>query len=75
MNKYASRLTLTGLHAPTHKPNRATDNEIAELIRATSRPRSLTAEILGDPLPGRSALDKQRMNLAAKLVPDTEGAG
>lgn len=35
-------------------------------------PRTLTESLCGDPLPGRSALDKQRMNLAAKPLPGTD---
>lgn len=32
---------------------------LIELAQAATRPRSLTAAILGDPLPGRSALDRR----------------
>lgn len=52
--------------------NQIPEHVSEERKRAASGGRSLTAEILGDPLPGRSALDKQRMNFAAKLVPDGE---
>jgi len=54
---YTSRRTLTGLAAPKPKSH-APDSVTEELIRAASAPRSLTAAVFGDPLPGRSALDK-----------------
>ncbi len=71
--KYSSRLTLTGLPARKVAAWRVPEDVVDELIRATCAPRSLTAKILGDPLPGRSALDKMRMNQSPKLVPDSEG--
>lgn len=63
----------TGVTADVDRArNQIPEDVRAERKRATSSTRSLTAEILGDPRPGRSALDKQRMNLAAKLVPDSD---
>lgn len=46
----------------------------AERDYATRGTQSLTASLLGDPLPGRSALDKMRMNQDTKLVSDSGGA-
>jgi hypothetical protein len=55
-------------HAVHHEV-RGTRFPPAEVLREAERarelrlqPRSLTAELLGDPLPGRSALDQRRKN-------------
>lgn len=49
----------TGVSANVHS-KRPPEEVIAECAMAHARRRSLTAEVLGDPLPGRSALDKMR---------------
>ena len=38
---------------------RPSDDKLAEVQRLVSLPRTITAEIMGDPLPGRSALDQR----------------
>jgi len=45
---------------PTNRPQPSAE-AIAEAMRAYSAPREPFAEMLGDPPPGRSALDRKRM--------------
>lgn len=73
-NKHGNeRYASTGVSANVHH-KRAPDFVIDECVMAHARPRSLTQSICGDPLPGRSALDKQRMNLSKPplLDPDSK---
>jgi len=41
------------------------DHVLAEREQCLARPRDLTAAIAGDPLPGRSALDRKMANVTA----------
>lgn len=45
---------------PVRKNGVVPNSVLLERDRAKARPITLTAEIFGDPLPGRSALDKKR---------------
>jgi hypothetical protein len=51
---------LKGPVRASEPPPRDVQLEYAEAI---AQPRTITAEAFGDPLPGRSALDKMRMGM------------
>jgi hypothetical protein len=44
---------------PETPPNRPTPEMIEEALRRNAAPRPATAWLMGDPPPGRSALDKK----------------
>jgi hypothetical protein len=48
------------------REKRQVEGVLIERDALFATPRTLTELVCGDPLPGRSALDKQRMNLAEK---------
>lgn len=58
----------------TDKPHKSgpPPSVLIERERATRAEVSLTASLCGDPLPGRSALDKQRANLSAPPLLDPD---
>ena len=54
--KYQKTKVIRSPHAPEHRPPAEV---LAERDQAMWRPITLTALLLGDPWPGRSALDKR----------------